>query len=278
MMMASDPGVAAHYSIGHLEQKFLDAAGAAGLDVARLGPDDLAAADEFHIGGREATAHLLGQLDLRADMHVLDLGSGPGGASRFAAAEYGCRITGVDITREYVELAADLARRMGLADRVDYRLADVLELPFESGGFDGAFMLHVGMNVADKPRLCAEVARVLAPGAWFAVYDVMQIGPGKVDFPVPWAGSAAISFVESPEHYRACLEAAGFQVVSTQQRAEFALDFFRQMRARMSAAGTPPLGLHLVMGADSAQKVANMIQNIERGVVAPVEMIARLDS
>jgi MPBQ/MSBQ methyltransferase len=277
MVMTSDPRVATHYSVGDLEQKFLDAASAAGLDVTRLGPGDLAAADEFHIGGRQATAHLLDQLDLRAGMHVLDLGSGPGGASRFAAAQYGCQVTGVDITREYVDLAAALAWRMGLADRVDYRLADVVDLPFEAGSFDGAFMLHVGMNVADKPRLCAEVARVLASGASFALYDVMRIGPGEVEFPVPWAGSAAISFVEPPEHYRACLEAAGFQVVSTQERTEFALDFYREMRARMSAAGTPPLGLHLVMGADSAQKVANMIQNIERGVVAPVEMIARLD-
>ena len=41
--------------------------------------------------------------------------------------------------------------------------------------------------------------------------------------------------------------------------------------------GAPPLGLHLVMGADSAQKIANMVQTIERGVIAPMEMIARLD-
>ncbi len=268
--------VATHYGVKDLPGRFLSAVAAAGLDASRLSLAELAAADEFHIGGRQATVDLADQLDLAAGMRLLDVGSGPGGASRYFAAEYGCHVTGVDLTPEYVELADELAVRTGLSDRVSYRLADATELPIPAGSFEGAYLLHVGMNVADKARLCAEVARVLTPGAFFAVYDVMRIGDGDLDYPLPWAGNPAISFVQTPEHYRSCLEAAGFVVDPACDRREFALEFFRTTRQRIAASGLPPLGVHLLMGADFSQKIANLAAGVERAVIAPVQMIARL--
>lgn len=249
----------------------------AGFDIEQLDVSALATADEFHIGGRQATTDLLGQLTLAANQHLLDIGSGPGGASRFVAAAYGCRVTGIDLTPEYVTLATDLARRTGVADRVAYHVADALDLPFDPGTFDAAYMLHVGMNIADKDRLSAEVARVLAPGGSFALYDVMRVGPGDVRFPVPWAASPAISHLESPEHYRDGLARAGLTIEAFRERREFALDFFRALREKAAAAGgvVPPLGLHLVMGIDFREKVANMIDALEREVIAPIEIIAR---
>lgn len=272
----TDLPVATHYGIKDLPGRFLSAVAAAGLDAERLSSAELAAADEFHIGGRQATVDLADQLELAAGMRLLDVGSGPGGASRYLAAEYGCQVTGIDLTPEYVELADELAVRTGLSDQVSYRLADATDLPIPAGSFDGAYLLHVGMNVADKARLCAEVARVLTPGGFFAVYDVMRVGDGDLDYPVPWAGDPAISFVQTSEHYRSCLEAAGFVVDAACDRREFALEFFRTMRKRVAAGGLPPLGLHVLMGTDFSQKIANMVSGLERAVIAPVQMIARL--
>lgn len=274
--MDADLPVAAHYGLGELPRKFLDAAVAAGLDVEQLRHADLAAADEFHIGGRQATINLFEQLDLTPTMRLLDVGSGPGGASRYLAAEHGCHVTGVDLTPEYVQLATELAVRTNLTNLVSYQVADARELPIPAGSFDGAYLLHVGMNVPDKARLCAGVARVLTPGAFFAVYDVMRIGDGDLRYPMPWADDPKISFVQTPEHYRSCLEAAGFVVNPPRERSEFALKSFRAMRERIAASGPPPLGLHLVMGADFSEKVTNMIGGVERAVIAPVEIIAQL--
>ena len=48
------------------------------------------------------------------------------------------------------------------------------------------------------------------------------------------------------------------------------------MRARAaSSGGPPPLGLHILMGASAPQKAANMMGNLERGLIAPTEIIAR---
>lgn len=274
--MDADLQVAAHYGLGGLSRRFLDAAVTSGLDVEQLSHTDLATADEFHIGGRRATIDLFEQLDLAPTMRLLDVGSGPGGTSRYLAAEYGCQVTGVDLTPEYVQLATELAARTNLANLVSYQLANATDLPIPPGSFDGAYLLHVGMNVADKARLCAEVARVLTPGAFFAVYDVMRIGDGELHYPVPWASEPVISFVETPEHYRSCLEAAGFVVNPPQERRQFAIESFRAMRERSAASGPPPLGPHLVMGADFSHKVTNLVGGLERAVIAPVQIIAHL--
>ena len=208
-------------------------------------------------------------------MSVLDVGCGIGGTARFLASRYGCRVTGVDLTPEYVEVGNSLNARVGLADQIELRLANALHLPFEEASFDRAMLLHVGMNIPDKPQLCAEVGRVVKPGGMFALYDVMRAADAPLIYRVPWAQTAATSFVETPDEYRRALEAAGFDIMSERSRHEFALTFFRRMKARVAQTGPPPLGLHIIMARDAATKVANMIENLERGYIAPVEMIAR---
>jgi ubiquinone/menaquinone biosynthesis C-methylase UbiE len=241
-----------------------------------LVPADLAPVDEFHIGGRQATVDLASRLEIEPGLHLLDIGCGLGGASRYFAHERGCRVTGIDLTEEYVRVAESRARRVRLNDRVSYRQGSALSLPFAADTFGGAYMLHVGMNIEDKETLFAEVRRVLKSGGVFAIYDVMRESDGAMSYPVPWASSADTSFVESAASYRHMLEAAGFEVWLERSRRAFAIEFFRQMRAYIAETGAPPpLGLHILMGAASQQKVANMIDNLQRGLIAPTEIVGR---
>ncbi|MFZ5791900.1 MAG: class I SAM-dependent methyltransferase [Pseudomonadota bacterium] len=272
--MGIEDNVAEHYRHGSLERAVLGALAASGKDLNRLEPADLAPVDEFHIGGRQATIDFAERLDIRRGMALLDIGCGLGGASRYFAQEHGCRVTGIDLTEEYVRVATALAGRVGLEGAVSYRQGSALSLPFGARRFDGAYMLHVGMNIEDKARLFAEVARVLKPGSFFGIYDVMREGEGELVYPVPWASSLATSFVASAAVYRRLLEEVGFEVQQERGRREFAIEFFRKMRARAVQGGLPPLGLHILMGDTAPQKVANMIANLEAGLVAPTEIVA----
>lgn len=271
--MPIDQRIASHYAHGSLAQAIRAALVEAGKDPERLSPDDLAPVDEFHIGGRRATADLAAQLGLAADMRVLDIGSGIGGAARHMAQVYGCRVTGIDISADYVAVARWLSQAVGLADRIDFREGSATALPFEPASFDAATMLHVGMNIADKAGLMAGVARVLRPGGVFAIYDVMRRSDDVVLYPLPWAAGADTSFLAREADYRAAAAAAGFAVRSVRDRTAFAIEFFQRQRGRAAAGSAPALGIHILMGPDAALKRDNMLANLERGIFAPVEMI-----
>ncbi|SHH47632.1 class I SAM-dependent methyltransferase [Marivita hallyeonensis] len=268
--------IAEHYHSGHLLKRISD--GCAALDLTPpLSPDALAPVDEFHIGGRRATVPFVQALQLREGDQVLDLGSGLGGPARFVASTTGAHVTGIDLTPEFVETARVLTEWAGLTDRVRFLEGSVLDLPLDTASIDAAYMIHVGMNIADKTALATEVRRVLKPNGSFAIYDVMQVRDGQMDFPVPWAARPELSALASPETYEAALKSVGFDIVDRIDRTAFAKQFFADLAtAQKQADGPPPLGLHLVMGADTAVKVRHMVKNVETGLIAPIELHARM--
>ena len=67
------------------------------------------------------------------------------------------------------------------------RCASALDIPFEDAAFTAAYMMHVGMNIADKGQLICEAARVIKPGGRFVIYDVMQMRNTTLSYPLPWA-------------------------------------------------------------------------------------------
>lgn len=273
--MSVERQVASHYTHGALERAILDALAASGKDIERLAPADLSAVDEFHLGWRPATAELLKELAFRRDMHVLDMGSGIGGPARHMAETLGCRVTGIDLSAEYVAVANALTRRCGLANRVAFVQGSALALPFADGAFDGATMIHVCMNIVDKARLFSEARRVLKPGAKFSVYDVLRAGGGDIPYPMPWAETEATSFVESADVYRRLLSTTGFDVGREIDRSAFVLEVARQMRERAMQSGAPVLGLHVLIGPSAPQRLGNVMKALQAGIIAPVEFVAR---
>ena len=271
----SQNSVADHYTHGALLTAIRNGLEKLGKTPQTVTIDDLGPIDEFHIGGRRASEDFLDQLDLGATSHVLDVGCGLGGGSRFVASRFESRVTGIDLTPEFIETGQALCGWVGLGDLIDLRQGSALDLPFEDGDFDAAYMMHVGMNIADKDRLFSEVARVLKEGGTFGIYDVMQTGEGDLAFPVPWAMSSETNALATPGQYRSGLERAGFTVSAQRNRKDFALEFFAELSAKAAAAeGLPPLGLHILMGETRAEKIRNMVGNINAGLIAPVEIIA----
>jgi SAM-dependent methyltransferase len=266
-------GVADQYSAYDVLERIRAGLVAMGEDPDHVHPDVLKNVDEFHIGGAEATAHLLDELDIRPETRVLDIGSGIGGPARLVAGRFGASVTGVDLTPDFVATAEALTGMCGMSDRVAFKVGSATALPLDDGAFNLALMLHVGMNIPDKAAVFREARRVLADGGVFAVYDVMRIGPGEIGYPVPWADSAAISSVAAPKDYRDMAGKAGFTLDKEENRRDIALDFFSRIQAAVQKSAPPPLGLHNLMGASIGDKMKNMIAAIKAGTIAPVQMI-----
>jgi ubiquinone/menaquinone biosynthesis C-methylase UbiE len=272
----AEDSIAHHYARGGLIEAIESGFAQMGKTRDTITIDDLSAVDEFHIGGRKATEELTSQLGMTAADHVLDVGSGLGGPARFLAHHFKCQVSGVDLTPDYVETANRLCQWLGLDDRVTLYQSTALAMPFQDSTFSKAYMLHVGMNIEDKESLCLEIARVLRPGALFAIYDVMRIADGELLFPVPWASTCESSALGSPERYKRALERAGFEILFERNRKDFALAYFADQKARSLAAGVAGgLGLHTLMGEKRQDQIRNMTACISQGIIAPCELIAR---
>ena len=269
--------VANHYTRSGVDESVRAALQAAGLETTALTPEDLAPLDEFHTGGSRATRELIELAGFGADHHVLDIGCGIGGPARQLARTLGCRVTGVDLTPAYCEIARFLTSRTGFDRQVQFRQGDATELPFDDDSFDGAWTQHVTMNLPDKDRLFAEVARVLRPGGIFVQYEIIQGSGEPLTYPVPWARSPETSFVGTEEELRRGARRAGFRETFWQDTTDQAEAFFVGILEKMDKAGPPPLGLHILMGPDMGTMAKNLLENIQRGRVRVVRARFVLD-
>jgi SAM-dependent methyltransferase len=257
--------VSAHYGRFNAEPAILDALRAAGKDLEALTPEDVA--PFTHLTGRPKVATVeLGRLAaLQPGQHVLDVGSGLGGPARTLATEFGCRVTGLDLTPEFVSAATTLTERVGLDDRVRFQQGNALALPFPDGSFDVVWTEQFAMHVGDKARLYQEFHRVLRPGGRFAMREFLAGPVAPLHFPVPWARDPAISNLWTPEAVRAALAAAWFAELAWEDLTAADLTRRRESPPADTAAARPRTGGELFMGADLAQIQQNLARNYAEG-------------
>ena len=274
--MSTASEVSAHYTSGDLLARLEARLREDGFDPARPTFEALAPYDHFHGRGVEATEDMANRLGIVAAEHVLDVGSGLGGPARYFARRFGCRVSGIDLTAEFCDVARHLTSRLGLTDRVSFEQGDALAMPFGDAAFDGAYSMNVSMNIADKRALYREIHRVLRPGAWLVLSEVVRGPGGEPDYPEPWARTASASFLATVDETRANLAASGFAIESERDTTEAALAYGARARALVEAGGKPPhRAVSLILGPLAEEAVANTGRALREQRTVPVELICR---
>ena len=118
----------------------------------------------IHAGEKEATKQLLEMLDIKSEDHVLDVGSGSGITAAMIVEETGARVTGIDLSPKMVLKAKERAEKLGISDRADFHVRDILTLDFKENTFDIVlFESLLTIMPGDPADALAEMVRVLKP-------------------------------------------------------------------------------------------------------------------
>ncbi len=124
-----------------------------------------------HIGGRAATDELAALCHVARAHEVLIVGCGIGVSCAYIAKKHSCHVVGVDISEKMIEWSHRRAREERVEDKVEFRVADVLDLPFEKDRFDAVLVESVIAFVDDKARAMRECARVTKPGGYVGLNE-----------------------------------------------------------------------------------------------------------
>ncbi len=260
-----------HYGSHDLGQEILKCLADVGCDLDNLSREDLATFEEFHIGGRNETRNLAKMAGLGQGMHVLDAGCGIGGPARTLAAEYGCKVTGLDLTLAYCDAATMLTDRVKMSALVDFKHGSALAMPFDDGAFDVVWMQHISMNIEKKDLLYREIRRVVRPGGRLIFHDIMAGDGTDLHFPVFWSNKPELSFLSGAEEMRQLLVEGGFEELHWEDVSGRSIRWFKENRAKFEKEGPPSLGLDVIVGQDVPLKAANVTRNLVEGKIVVIQ-------
>jgi arsenite methyltransferase len=170
-----------------------------------------------HFGGLEGTQELAGLCHIGEGAYVLDVGCGVGVTSCFLAKRYGCRVAGVDIRAKMVERSEERARREGVADRVEFRVADAQDLPFKDGLFDAIITESVTSFPKDQQCAVNEYARVTRPDGYVGLAESTWLKMPPPPELVAWVSQDVGACVQPlpANGWTGLLKKAGLQDITT---------------------------------------------------------------
>jgi len=186
-----------------------------------------------HMGGLPATRALLSLCQVESSREILEVGCGIGVGPVHAARTHDCRVVGVDISERMIEWSRQRAREQRVEDRVEFRVADVLALPFESDRFDATLCESVLAFVADKEQAIRELVRVTRPGGYVGLNEAFLLTEAPSPRVVELARQMGTEMV-SLDAWKALWEASGLQ--DRVVRA-YHIDPVREVRSRMRWIG-----------------------------------------
>ncbi len=125
-----------------------------------------------HMGGLKATEQLADLCNINGDKYILVVGCGVGVTPCYFAKKYGCKVVGIDLSAKMVDRSKERAKRADVDDKIEFRVADAQNLPFDDATFNMVICESVNAFVDDKPKAISEYVRVIKPGGYLGLNEV----------------------------------------------------------------------------------------------------------
>jgi arsenite methyltransferase len=224
-----------------------------------------------HIGGLEATEKLLQLCHITKNSYILDVGCGVGATACFIGKKVGCRVMGVDIKPKMVERSRQRATREKVTDRVEFRVADAQDLPFEDNLFDAVITESVTAFPEDKQKAVNEYARLVKPGGYVGLNETTWLKVPPPPEVVAWATQDVGASVKplTPEAWTELLVVAGLREIVSKTYAINTQDEAKGILRRYGLGGSLAITARMLFLYASSPAYRKFTKEVRQGGVIP---------
>ena len=157
--------------------------------------------------------------NLSQDSTVLDIGSGFGGAARYLAKTYGCRVTALNLSELQNERHRRTNVEQGLDDLIEVVDGSFEHIPFKDSSFDIVWSQDAILHSGERLKVIAEVSRVLTEAGEFVFTDPMQTDNCPENVLQPILDRLNLGSLSSPGFYRQASQQHGLNAVRFEELA-----------------------------------------------------------
>jgi arsenite methyltransferase len=224
-----------------------------------------------HIGGIEATEALVELCHIGQGKYVLDVGCGVGVTPCFIAKRYGCRVVGVDISKRMVERARERAKREKVTDRVEFRVADAQDLPFDDAVFDAVITESVTSFPKDKQKAVNEYMRVTKPGGYVGLNESVWRKVPPPPEVVAWASQDIGANVQplTSDAWTELLQSAGLREITVRPYEINTPDEAKGILRRYGWGGMLRVLWRMLLLYGKSPAYRRFVQGVRQGGVTP---------
>lgn len=158
--------------------------------------------------------------NLNSDAEVLDIGAGYGGAGRFLAKTYGCKVVCQNLSETQNARNREMNKAQGLEDKIEVIGGNFEDLPLEDGRFDIVWCEDSILHSGRRKKVLEEVFRVLKTGGEFIFTDPMKKHGVPNEDIRPILNRIHLDSLGSFEFYQEAANEVGFETVAIKDLSE----------------------------------------------------------
>ena len=170
-----------------------------------------------------------------ADARVLDIGSGYGGAARYLAKRFGCKVIALNLSEKENQRNRELSTDAGLGGLVEVVDGSFEAIPLEDASVDVVWSQDAILHSGRRDQVIAEVARVLKPGGHFVFTDPMESGNcARADLE-PVLARIHLETLGSPQFYEKTAKANGLELVAWEEKTPQLIRHYSRVAEELSS-------------------------------------------
>ena len=196
----------------------------------------------LHPGGLEITGELAGLCHIREKSRVLDVASGTGESACYLVKNFGCKLTGVDVSDYMVEMARKKSAENGLD--IHFERGDAHNLSFGDNTFD-AVISECTTCILDKEKAIREMVRVAKPGGYVGIHDICWTD-GTPESLKNRLAEIEGERPETPEGWKKQFEDAGLKDVFTVDRSYLLREWTKELKKNIGLKGQHKIFLKII--------------------------------